>query len=185
LLCVYIPVGYYYYFYSHFISGFCFAPPLLTLQSLVFSDLYLFHLFQLIHVTYATMSLRDSSHTSPIKLLPVMHLADFIWIQPSLLYCRGSVLTVAATAAAAARQQGGGGSTGTAAGRGNGGGSTAATAAGRQQGDSGCNSAAAAIARRQRQWRPAWQLDSSSAAAAWRDWWQHRSGKCGSQRQHC
>jgi hypothetical protein len=53
------------------------------------------------------MSLQDSSHTSPIELLTVMHFAD----DTTIWYCRGSALMAAVTAAVAVQQQGSGGST--------------------------------------------------------------------------
>ena len=132
------------------------------------------------------MSLWDSSHTSPIKLLPVMHLADETIVAAVHQQRRQRRWWQCSSRAAAAawgwRRRCGDSS-----------GSAATMAAAWKQGDGGRqrqqdnrNSAAAvaggsAVAAR---W-PAWQLGSSSAAIAWCHWQQHRGRKRGSWRQRC
>ena len=65
---LYVTVGNYYYFYSHFIYGFCCAPPVLSWQLLFFSNLYVFHLYQLF-----------KSHTSQwaYETVPTRHLLNY------------------------------------------------------------------------------------------------------------
>ena len=177
----------YYFFYSHFISGFCCASPLLTRQLLSFSNLYVFHLYKLF-----------KSHTSPSSTLSshIRHLVVLYLDLTFILHCyivvavcrqqqqlwqrrwqRGSRAMVAARRR---RLRCGN----------NGRGSVAAMAAVQQQGhpawqQGGGNSGMAAIARQQ-QWRSGGGGGGggggTEVVASLEVWWQR--GGVGAQWQH-